>query len=173
MVINNHRRIDQLEEQVASEQARVRFLEDFSDQLGGKVRKLEKSMDVMKKEVSKQKKSLITILTLVKLISNHQTGQRNNSKIVSMLKSGAMSVLQNAVVFGIIQMIMKITWLDSLIDSLTELLRFSNIFTKKSVERSRFLVKLSISITLFVLLRGKIKSLLMKLKEAITFIGSK
>lgn len=171
MVINNHRRIDHLEEQVASEQARVRFLEDFSDQLGGKVRKLEKSMDAVKKEVSKQKKSLITIMALVKLISNHQTEQRNNGKIVSMLKNGAISVLQNAVVFGIVQMIMRITWLDTLIDSLTEILKFSNIFSKKSLERSRFLVKLSISITLFILLREKIKSLLMKLKQAIIFLG--
>lgn len=168
MVINNHRRIDHLEEQLALEQARVRFLEDFSDQMGEKVGKLEKSMDSVKREVIKQKKSLLTILNVIKLISNHQSQTKKNR--FEIIKSSMISVFQNAVVFGIIQMLMRIAWLDSLIDSITELLKLSNILSKKSVERSRFLVKLSVSITLFLLLKERIKKLLMKLKNVINVL---
>lgn len=168
MVINNHRRIDHLEDQLALEQARVRFLEDYSEQLGVKVGKLEKSMDSVKREVIKQKKNLLTILNIIKLISNHQSQSKKN--IFEVVKSGMISIFQNAIVFGIIQMLIRITWLDSLIDSITELLKLSNIFSKRSVERSRFFVKLSLSITLFLLLKERIKKLLMKLKSFINFL---
>lgn len=168
MVINNHRRIDHLEDQLALEQARVRFLEDYSEQLGVKVGKLEKSMDSVKREVIKQKKNLLTIMNIIKLISNHQSQSKKN--IFEVVKSGMISIIQNAIVFGIIQMLIRITWLDSLIDSITELLKLSNIFSKRSVERSRFFVKLSLSITLFLLLKERIKKLLMKLKSFINFL---
>lgn len=170
MAINNHRRIDNLEEQLASEQARVRFLEDYSDNLGEKVGNLENSMCSVKREVARQKKSLLTILTLVKLISSHRTEKEKNVKFLEMIKSGSIYVFQNAVVFGLVQMIMRLTWLDAIIDSLTGILRMGNILSKKSMERSRFLSKISISITLFMLLKEKIKELLLKLKKIISYL---
>jgi hypothetical protein len=176
MVINNHRRIDTLEEQIGLEQARVRFLEDFSDRLGEKVGKLENSMKTVKKEVAAQKRSLMTILNIIKLISDHRAETRRNGKLFEIMRHGTVSVIQNALVFGIVQIVMKITWLDSLIDGITELLRLGiglgigNTLSKKSVERSRFLVKLSFSLTLFLILRERIKKILMKLKDTINFL---
>ena len=170
MVINNHKRIDNLEEQLISEQARVRFLEDFSDQLGGKVVKLEKSMITVKREVIGQKKSLLTILNVMKLISNHhqmETKRNKNFKIFEMMKFGLMKFCENGILFVLIQIIMKMSWLNTLIDSLTELLRICNVLTKKSMERSRILIKLSLSLTLFFLLKERIKELMMKLKMII------
>lgn len=169
MSINNHRRIDHLEEDLVSERARVRFLEDFSDQLGQKVGTLEKSVESCRKEVSRQKQSLATILVLVKIISNHQKGRQQ--KAVDFLKRASLSVLQSAVIFAIVQVLMRITWLDTIIDSLTELLKFGRLLSKKSVERSRFMIKLSLSVALFLLLKEKIKKLLQKLRQAISFLG--
>lgn len=170
MVINNHRRIDNLEEQLISEQARVRFLEDLSDQLGEKMGKLEESMISVKREVTKQKRSLLTILNIIKLISNHRSETKRISKIYEIMKSGAMTVFQNAIVFGLVQILMRISWLNSLIDSLTELLRIGNVISKKSMERSRILVKLSLSLTLFFLLKERIKKLIINLKLAINYL---
>ena len=168
MVINNHKRIDNLEEQLNSEQARVRFLEDFSDQLGEKVGKLEKAMITVKREVTGQKKSLLTILNVIKIISNHQMEtQRKNSKTFEMMKFGLMKVFQNGILFVLIQIIMKMSWLNSLIDSLTELLRIGNVLSKKSMERSRFVIKLSLSVSLFFLLKERIQELMLKLKMII------
>lgn len=168
MTINNHRRIDILENELESEKARVRFLEDFSDQLGHKVNNLEKSVDSCKREVSRQKKNLTTILGLVKLLSKHEKVKRG--KFFESVKGVTVCITQNAIIFGIVQVLMKITWMDSLIDSLTELLKIGRILSDKSAERSKFMVKFGISLTIFLLLRDKIKKLLLKLKEAISFL---
>lgn len=169
MNINNHRRIDNLEDELQSDKARVRFLEDFSDQLGHKVGNLEKSVDSCRKEVSRQKKSLTTILMLVRIISNHQKDKKE--RIVDYLKGITVSIAQNALIFGIVQVLVRITWLDTLINSITELLKLGRMLSKKSVERSRFMVKLGLSIALFFMLREKIKKLLQKLKQTISFLA--
>ena len=165
MVINNHRRIDQLENRLESERERVQFLEDLSGKLNIKVGHLEKSMLNIKKEIGGQSKSLMTILSLVKLISNHQIS-RNESK----LKRWASSIAQNALIFGLIQLLMRITWLDAMIDGLLGLLKFGDVLSRKTIERSKFLAKLAISLSLFVFLRGRIKLLLEKLRNTVSFL---
>ena len=165
MVINNHRRIDQLENRLESERERVQFLEDLSGKLNIKVGHLEKSMLNIKKEIGGQSKSLMTILSLVKLISNHQIS-RNESK----LKRWASSIAQNALIFGLIQLLMRITWLDAMIDGLLGLLKFGDVLSRKTIEMSKFLAKLAISLSLFVFLRGRIKLLLEKLRNTVSFL---
>lgn len=164
MVINNHKRIDILEEQLSDEQARVRYLEDFSQQLDGKVGGLERSMDKVKKEISSQKKSLMMILTIVKLINGHESRKRNTGRLMDI----ASSFLQNAAIFAVIQALMRVTFLDQVIDTLLGLLRFGNILSRRTMERSRFMIKLSLSLTLFFMLKERIRNLIGKLRSALS-----
>lgn len=169
MIINNHRRIDQLESQLELEQARVRYLEDFSGQLSVKVLGLEGSMDKVKKELKSQKKNILTILSLVKFISKHQSSK--NSSSLGIIKRLGASVIQNTVIYGIVHLLMKITLLDGLIDNLLGIMRLGNILSRKTMEKSRFMAKLLLSITLFVILREKIKFLLEKLRNYISILA--
>lgn len=161
MVINNHKRIDILEEQLSEEQARVRYLEDFSEQLDGKVGGLERSMSKVKKEISSQKKSLMTILTIVKLINGHESNKKKG-----MMGAFASGILQNTAIFAIIQALMRITFLDQVIETLLGLLpRFGN---RRTMERSRFMIKLSLTLTLFFMMKERIRNLLGRLRSAIS-----
>ncbi len=168
MIINNHRRIEQLESQLESEQKRVRYLEDFSEHLNFKVDGLEKSMEKVKNEIKDQKKSLETILSLVKLITKHQSMKSNSN--MERVKRCASSIVQNAIIYALVHLLMRITWLDGLIDNLIGLLRLGNFLSRKTMEKSIILAKLMISVTLFVILKEKIKFLLEKLRSTITFL---
>lgn len=166
MVINNHKRIDILEEQLLEEQARVRYLEDFSEQLDGKVGGLERSMLRVKKEISGQKKSLMMVLTIVKLINGHRESNKRKGGRLMAIASG---FLQNAAIFGVIQVLMRITFIDRIIDTLLGLLRFG--LSKRTVERSKFVIKLSFSLTLFFMLKERIRNLIGKLRIALSIIA--
>ena len=170
MTINNHLRIGQLENQLKMEQARVIFLEDFSSQLHEKVGKLEMSMKTVKTEVGAQKKNMTTILAVVKLLSSHQAQKQKQPRIIEQIRKLFVGTVQNTLIFGIIHVLMKVMWIDSLIDTVSELLAMVRVLSKKSIERSKILVKLSISIALFALLRQRIKDLLQKLKATITIL---
>ena len=171
MVINNHKRIDILEEELSNEHARVQFLEDFSEQLDEKVGGLERSMTAVKKEISSQKKSLMAILMVVKLISGHEAEKRKEGRIIEIIRKGASGILQNVVIFGLIQVLMRITFLDQIIDSLLGLMRLGNILSKRTVERSKFMFKISLSLTLFFMLRERIRKLMGKLRDALSYLN--
>ena len=171
MVINNHKRIDILEEQLSIEQARVRFLEDFSGQLDEKVGGLERSMTAVKKEITKQKKSLMAILMVVKLISGHEAKRRKETRFIEIIKRSASGLLQNAVIFGLIQALMRITFLDQIIDTLLGLLRLGNILSRRTAERSRLMIKISLSLTLFFVLRERIRKLMRKIIGMLSYVN--
>ena len=171
MVINNHKRIDILEEQLSIEQARVRFLEDFSGQLDEKVGGLERSMTAVKKEITKQKKSLMTILMVVKLISGYEAKRRKETRLIEIVKRSASGLLQNAVIFGLIQALMRITFLDQIIDTLLGLLRLGNILSRRTVERSRLMIKISLSLTLFFVLKERIRKLMRKIIGMLSYVN--
>ena len=171
MVINNHKRIDILEAELSSEQARVRYLEDFSEQLDDKVGGLERSMEKIKKEISGQKKSLVALLTIVKLISGHERERRREGKFMDIVKSAASVIIQNAFIFGLIQVMLRVSFLDQIIDSLLGLLRFGNILSRRTAERSRFMAKISLSLTIFFLLKERIRNLMEKIRSAFTYLN--
>lgn len=166
MAINNHKRIDNLEEKLSTEQARVKFLEDFSEQLDEKVGKLEGSMEKVKKEIYGQKKSLMTILMIVKLISSHQKESQKYQVNIKAISSG---LIQNFVIFGLIQAIIRITFLDEIIENLLGILRFG--LSKRTLNRSKFMIKFGFSLTLFFMLKERIKLLLSKLKGILSYLA--
>lgn len=169
MVINNHRRIDHLERSLASEKARVRFIEDVNEQINDKVAVLEESMKVVKRQVKDQNKNLMTILMLVKLISKSNSKETNfRTKALSKFKEFGLFFIQNGVIYGVVQILMKILWIDTILDSLTEILKLTNFVSKRSLERSKFIAKLSVSIAIFVILRKRIKSSLEKLGKTVS-----
>lgn len=166
MSINNHRRIDHLESNLLAEQARVRFLEDFSHQMEGKVGKMEKTMESVTRQMKHQKKTLSLILSLVRMVTEHAKTKSRTGLFVSVFKNAA----QNALIFGAVQVLMKVLWVDSMIDGLVGLLRLTQFISKRSMERSRFLVKLSVSFALFMLLRRKLMNLLSRVQKLLPFI---
>lgn len=170
MVINNHKRIDILEEQVSAEQARVKFLEEFSDELDGKVGKLEGSLEQVKKEISGQKKSLKSILMIVNLISNHQKEtNRCEGRLIKSFQSVSSGLLQNFVIYGLIQVAMRITFLDQTIETLLGILRLG--MNKGAVDRSKFMIKFGVSLALFFMLKERIRKLLSKLRGILSYLA--
>ena len=168
MVINNHRRIDHLERSLASEKARVRFIEDVNEQINDKVAALEESMRAVKRQVKDQNKNLMTILMLVKLISKTSKEANIRTRALSKFKEFGLFFVQNGVIYGVVQVLMKILWIDSILDTLTELLKLTNFVSKRSLERSKFIAKLGLSIALFVILRKRIKSSLEKFSKTVS-----
>lgn len=175
LVLNNHKKMMHLESALEMERARLRFVEDRSAITEVKLNQVNNALRQASKKITSYHKSFTTMAALMKLVLHHRKAKHSQSpieRVRDFIKAIPIKdlMVQNGATLAASLLVSRILWLDSIISGLSKLLLFSQM-SKKTIERTRLGLKISVIIFIFVMLRKRINELLEKTNIWLRLLG--
>ncbi len=176
MIIGNNKKIASLHHILDAERARLRFVEDKSEQLEQQVGALKFALLEAGGKLRNYHRNLLTVITLLKLTTLKPAKTTNS--LVDRVKNILLSinfasvghiVSQNAIGVLLSILLSRVFWIDSIIDGLGKLLFLLNL-PKNSVNRTKLGMKISAIIFIFVMLRKRLQNTVTQFKAWVNFM---
>ena len=176
MIISNNKKIESLQNVLDAERARLRFVEDKSEQMEKQVSALKFTLMEAGGRLRNYHRNLLTVITLLKVTtikpakSESSISQKIRALLLSINSANFGQVLSlNALPMLVSLLVSRVFMIDAIIDALGKMLLLLKM-PKRSIERTKLGMKLSAIIFIFIMLRKRLQTLAAQFKAWVNFM---
>lgn len=171
MIINNNKKIESLQNLLNAERARLKFVEDKSEQMAKQIQLMKFAIMEAGGKLRNYHRNLMTVITLLKLTT--QNYKRNKSSGIFERIRSALPLLNweqlwqrlshAGLTLIIALLVSKMLWIDSIIEGMGKILLMVKL-SRSSVQRTKLGMRISAIIFIFVMLRKRFESAMSQFK---------